>query len=300
MNLQQYCGYVAILGRPNVGKSTLLNAILGKKLSITCHKRQTTRHVIHGIKTEGAYQSIYVDTPGLHKCHKRTLNRHMNQIASHAVYDVDLAVFLVDCMVWTDEDDYVLDKILDADVPVILAVNKIDQFSDRKALLPILNQLQNKANFLGIIPICASKNENIDKLIEMVNANLPEGDFFFTEDQLTNRDDNFIIAEMVREKLFNTTHQEIPYSATVVVDQSQLRGEVLHISATIYVEKSSQKAIIIGKGGSHLKIIGSHARKDLEDFFGKRIYLQLWVKVKTGWADDEQALQQLGFYNPVA
>jgi GTPase len=295
MNLQTFCGYAAILGRPNVGKSTLLNTLLGRKLSITCHKRQTTRHVIHGIKTADPHQIIYVDTPGLHKNHRRTLNRHMNQVATHAVYDVDVAIFVVDAMVWTDEDDYVLEKIKDAECPVILAVNKIDQFHDRKMMLPIIEKLAAKYDFSSVIPICATKAENTDAIEKKVAEFLPEGDYFFESDRITNRDREFLVAEMIREKLFHTTHQEIPYSAAIIVEKMQPRNGVLYANATIFVEKSSQKAIIIGKGGSHLKTIGSQARKELEVFFDQRIYLQIWVKVKQGWADDEKAMQQLGF-----
>lgn len=295
MNLQTFCGYAAILGRPNVGKSTLLNALLGKKLSITCHKRQTTRHLVQGIKSTLSHQTIYMDTPGLHKTQKRNLNKHMNQLASHAVYDVDVILFVVDAMVWTDEDDYVLEKIKDADCPTILIVNKVDQFHDRKILLPILETLHNKHDFIDIIPCSATKNENIDRVQASVDKLLPDGDHLFDDDKLTTRDDNFIISEIIREKLFNTTHQEIPYSATVIVERTQ-QNDLLHIHATIYVEKPNQKAIVIGKAGQHLKIIGSQARKELETFFNQRIYLQLWVKVKPDWANDEKALQQLGFY----
>lgn len=296
MNLQTFCGYVAILGRPNVGKSTLLNALLGKKLSITCHKRQTTRHIIQGIKTTASHQSIYVDTPGMHKTHRRVLNKHMNQVATHAVYDVDVIIFVVDAMVWTDEDEYVLEKIKDAECPCILVINKIDQFQAKEQALPIIDTLKNKHDFAAIVPCCATKNENVDHVQNTVDGLLPEGDFFFENDRLTTRDDNFIISEIIREKLFNTTHQEIPYSSTVIVERVQLKENLLQIHATIYVEKPNQKAIIIGKGGSHLKLIGSQARVDLEKHFGKKVFLQLWVKVKENWADDEKSLKQLGFY----
>ncbi|PIQ42689.1 MAG: GTPase Era [Gammaproteobacteria bacterium CG11_big_fil_rev_8_21_14_0_20_46_22] len=296
MNLQHYCGYVAILGRPNVGKSTLLNALLGKKLSITCHKRQTTRHVIQGIKTDKNYQSIYVDTPGMHKTHRRTLNKHMNQVASHTIYDVDVVLFVVDAMVWTDEDEYVLEHIKSSSTPCILVINKIDQFQERDQVLPIINNLKDRHNFTAIVPVCAEKGTNVAEVQKAVNALLPEGEFFFEAEKFTTRDDNFIISEIVREKLFNTTHQEIPYSSTVLVEHIQERNQVLHINASIYVERPNQKAIVIGKGGTHLKLIGSQARHDLERHFDKKIFLQLWVKVKQDWADDEKALSQLGFY----
>lgn len=295
MTKQKRCGYVALVGRPNVGKSTLMNTLVGKKVSITCHKRQTTRHVIRGIKTSDTMQAIYVDMPGIHSGSKRALNRYMNRVASGSLTDVDVALFLVSAEHWTDEDDLVLDQLRKVRCPVILVVNKIDQISERDKLLALLQSLSAKFDFAAVVPISARQRDNVDELEKLVTSYLPEGEFLYSEDQVTDSQKSFFIAEVIREKLFKQAHQEIPYSATVLIDKMEREGRLTKIYATIFVEKASQKAIVIGKQGSKLKQIGQQARLELERHYGGKIYLQLWVKVKEEWADNERQLRNLGF-----
>lgn len=292
---QTRCGYVAIVGRPNVGKSTLLNRILGQKLSITSRKPQTTRHQIQGIKTEDGVQAVYVDTPGLHKGADKAINRYMNRAASSAIKDVDLIVFLVDRMRWTDEDQMVLERIRHSRCPVIMAVNKVDRLENKADLLPHLKQLGEQHQFVEIIPLSAKTGRNIDTLETAVAAQLPWSEHFYDEDQLTDRTSRFLAAELVREKIMRQLGDELPYQMTVEIEEfKQLEG-VLHISALILVEKAGQKAIVIGDKGSRLKTIGSDARVDMESLFDSKVMLNLWVKVKGGWSDDERALRSLGY-----
>jgi len=291
------CGYIAILGRPNVGKSTFLNAVLSKKISITSHKRQTTRHNILGIKTAGHIQAIYVDTPGMHKEAKRALNRYMNQMAQLAIHDVDVIIFMIDAGRWTSEDNMILKKIMHADKPVILAVNKVDEIKDKEQLLPFLESVSLKRDFTAIVPISARKRQNLNELEILIDGLLPENPFFFPEDQVTDRSESFLIAETIREKLFHAVHQEIPYSTTVVVEKIENKKDILHIYATIYVEKKGQKIVVIGTQGERIRQIGQNARRELERKYQNKIYLQLWVKVKEGWVDSERYLKDLGFGN---
>lgn len=288
-------GYVAIVGRPNVGKSTLLNRILGQKLSITSRKPQTTRHQILGIKTEGADQVIYVDTPGLHKDGGKAINRYMNRAASSALRDVDLIIFIVDRTHWTDEDQIVFEKLQQVRIPVILAVNKVDRIQDKNWLLPHLGALGEKMDFAEIIPISAKNGTNVDLLEEKVLARLPEGMHFFPEDQLTDRSSRFLAAELVREKIMRQLGDELPYQMTVEIEEFAYDEGVLHISALILVERSGQKNIVIGKAGERIKKIGQEARIDMEKLFDNKVMLNLWVKVKSGWSDDERALRTLGY-----
>ena len=290
------CGYVAIVGRPNVGKSTLLNHILGQKLSITSRKPQTTRHQILGIHTEGDLQVIYVDTPGLHKDDKgKALNRFMNRTASEALRHVDLVIFIVDRTAWTDEDQIVLDKLEHVRCPVILAVNKVDQLKDKEALLPQLDLLAAKRHFDAIIPISAQKGHNVERLQREVEARMPEGMHMFPEDQITDRSSRFVAAELVREKLMRNLGDEVPYGTTVEIEEFKHDGRVLHISALILVERDGQKRIVIGDSGAVIKTIGRDARLDMEKMFDTKVMLHLWVKVKRGWSDNERALQSLGY-----
>jgi GTP-binding protein Era len=290
------CGYVAIVGRPNVGKSTLLNHILGQKLSITSRKPQTTRHQILGIHTEGDLQVIYVDTPGLHKDDKgKALNRFMNRTASEALRHVDLVIFIVDRTAWTDEDQIVLDKLEHVRCPVILAVNKVDQLKDKEALLPQLDLLAAKRHFDAIIPISAQKGHNVERLQREVEARMPEGMHMFPEDQITDRSSRFVAAELVREKLMRNLGDEVPYGTTVEIEEFKHDGRVLHISALILVERDGQKRIVIGDSGAVIKTIGRDARLDMEKMFDTKVMLNLWVKVKRGWSDNERALQSLGY-----
>ncbi|GAA0702432.1 GTPase Era [Marinobacterium maritimum] len=290
------CGYVAIVGRPNVGKSTLLNRILGQKLSITSRKPQTTRHQILGIHTEGDLQVVYVDTPGLHKDDRgKALNRFMNRTASEALRHVDLVVFIVDRTAWTEEDQIVLDKLENVRCPVILAVNKVDQLKDKDALLPQLDLLAAKRHFDAIIPISAQKGHNVERLQREVENRIPEGMHMFPEDQITDRSSRFVAAELVREKLMRNLGDEVPYGTTVEIEEFNHDGRVLHISALILVERDGQKRIVIGDSGAVIKTIGRDARLDMEKMFDTKVMLNLWVKVKRGWSDNERALQSLGY-----
>lgn len=290
-----HCGYVAIVGRPNVGKSTLLNRILGQKISITANRPQTTRHRILGVKSEPASQIIYVDTPGLHLGGKRAINRYMNRTATGSITDVDVVIFVVDGMRWTEEDDHVLDKLEQATVPVILVVNKIDSIKHKEELLPYLKTLSEKRNYFQVIPVSAQTGEGVDRLETEVKSVLPVSAPFFPEDQITDRSERFLAAELVREKLVRSLTQELPYSTTVEIEKYSMENDIRHIHAVIWVEREGQKGIIIGKKGQQLKRIGELARKDMERAFDGKVFLQLWVKVRSGWSDDERALRSLGY-----
>ena len=289
------CGYVAIIGRPNVGKSTLLNCILGQKLSITSAKVQTTRHVLLGIKTVENTQVIYVDTPGLHEDAKRGLNKRMNKSASQAIYGVGIIVFLVEALIWTPEDDLALNIVKKAECPVILAINKIDTVPIRENLLAYLESVKNKMDFCEIIPISAKKSEQVNILEKVISGYLPESDFIFPEDQLTDRSERFLASEIVREKLTHFLHQELPYALTVEIEQFECVSGLHRIAALILVETAGQKAIVIGENGKLLKKIGSMARLDMEKLFGSKVFLQLWVKVRRGWPDDDAELGRHGY-----
>lgn len=291
------CGYVAIVGRPNVGKSTLLNHILGQKISITSRKPQTTRHRIHGIKTEGDMQAIYVDTPGIHRDGDKALNRYMNRAATDSVKDVDVVVFVVDGLKWTEGDEWVLNKLSRVSQPVILVVNKVDQIEDKGRLLPHLEVLAKKREFASIIPVSALRGSQLPALEEEVAKYLPLHPFQYDEDQVTNRSQRFIAAEIVREKIMRQLGQELPYDLTVEIEQFKLEDNCWHIGALILVERPGQKAIVIGKGGARLKKVGMDARVDLEKMLDLKVMLKLWVKVKSGWSDDERALRSLGYDN---
>ena len=289
------CGYVAIVGRPNVGKSTLLNHILGQKLAITSRKPQTTRHNMLGIKTEGGVQAVYVDTPGLHKNNEKALNRYMNKSASNALRDVDVVVFVVDRMRWTDEDQMVLDKVQHVRCPVILAVNKADRLEDKRELLPHLEWLSQQLPQAEVVPISALHGQNLETLERLVAEHLPESEHFYPEEQITDRSSRFLAAELVREKIMRQLGAELPYQITVEIEEFKQEGRILHIHALILVEREGQKKIIIGDKGERIKRIGQDARKDMETLFDAKVMLNLWVKVKGGWSDDERALRSLGY-----
>ena len=289
------CGYIALVGRPNVGKSTLLNRILGQKISITSRRPQTTRHRVLGIKTHDSAQLIYVDTPGIHDYSGRAMNRHMNRTASSALLDVDVVVFLVDGSKWTADDDLVLTKLESLDCPVILAVNKIDLLSNRDELLPRLQSLSGKRSFEQVIPISAARGENVTALEAAIETLLPQAPAMFPEDQVTDRSVRFLAAELVREKLFRKLGRELPYGLTVEIESFRSEPAITHIHALIWVERKSQKSIVIGKQGRVLKEVGIEARKDIETLIDGRVNLKLWVKIKEGWSDDERALHSLGY-----
>jgi len=310
------CGYVAIVGRPNVGKSTLLNHILGQKISITSRKPQTTRHQVLGIKTEGDTQVVFVDTPGLHKRATKAINRYMNRAASSAMRDVDVIVMVVDRTAWTEEDELVLEQVMAVSgsaaspegeepsggggtgrgrIPVILAVNKVDLMERKSDLLPHLQFLAERADFKAILPISALNRHNVEELEACIGEELPESVHFFPEDQVTDRSQRFMAAEMVREKIMRQLGDELPYSVTVEIEEFKQEGALLNISALILVEREGQKRILIGKSGSRLRSIGADARRDMESLFECKVMLKLWVKVKSGWSDDERALRSLGY-----
>lgn len=291
-----YCGMVAIVGRPNVGKSTLLNKMLGQKISITSRKPQTTRHRIMGIDTEDNKQAIYVDTPGLHKDEKRAINRMMNRAASSSLGDVGLVLFVVEGTRWTEEDELVLDKIKHAFVPCWLVINKTDKIKDKDELLPHFKVLVEKYKFDKIIPVSAKQGRAVDELRREIFQTLPESEHYFPEDYITDRSQRFMAAEIIREKLMRFTGDELPYSVTVEIEQFKMaENGVFQINGLILVERDSQKPMIIGKGGAQLKRIGVEARQDMENLFDTKVFLELWVKVKSNWSDDDRALRSLGY-----
>jgi len=296
MSKQTYCGLIAIVGRPNVGKSTLLNSLLGQKISITSRKPQTTRHRILGILTEENKQAVLVDTPGLHNEEKRAINRLMNRAASSSIAEVETILFLVEGTHWTDDDELVLSKVKKSGAPCILVINKIDNVQDKEALLPHLKMLGEKHNFTDIVPISASKGNKVDVIRNMCQKSLPEGDFWFPEDHITDRSSRFMASEIIREKLMRFTGDELPYSTTVEIEQFKMDEKgILHINALILVERDTQKRMVIGNKGERLKTIGQEARRDMEEMFEQKVFLESWVKVKSGWADDERALRSLGY-----
>ncbi|MDC9605701.1 GTPase Era [Xenorhabdus griffiniae] len=293
---KNYCGFVAIVGRPNVGKSTLLNQLLGQKVSITSRKPQTTRHRIMGIHTEGAYQTIYVDTPGLHIEEKRAINRLMNRAASSSIGDVELVIFVVEGTHWTPDDEMVVNKLRHLRCPVLLAINKVDNVTDKTLLLPHIGFLSQQMNFLDVVPISAEKGMNVDTIANIVRDHMPQADHHFPEDYITDRSQRFMASEIIREKLMRFLGDELPYSVTVEIEQfvtNERGGYTIH--GLILVERDGQKKMVIGNKGSKIKKIGIEARQDMEKLFDMKVHLELWVKVKSGWADDERALRSLGY-----
>jgi GTP-binding protein Era len=289
------CGYVAIIGRPNVGKSTLLNYILGQKISITSRKPQTTRHRILGIKTEGDSQMIYVDTPGMHQEAKKALNRYMNRTATSAIHDVDVIIFMVEALKWQSDDEWILKKLQSVTTPIILVINKVDRVDDKVRLLPFIEELTSKLPNATIVPMSALRRDNIEALENTVGSLLPQNPHFFPDDQVTDASQRFMAAEIIREKLMKSLGQELPYALTVEIEHFQEKGKVTHIAAIIWVEKLSQKVIVIGKDGAVLKKVGKAARIEIEALLEVKVFLQLWVKVKASWSDNERALRSLGY-----
>ncbi|MCC4800735.1 GTPase Era [Enterovibrio norvegicus] len=292
-----HCGFIAIVGRPNVGKSTLLNRLVGQKLSITSRKPQTTRHRIMGVDTRDGFQAVYVDTPGLHIEEKRTINRLMNRAASSSLTDVELVLFLVDGTHWTEDDEMVLNKLKKSELPVVLLINKVDNVKEKADLFPHLQALSEKMDFVDVVPVSAKSGKNIDVVEKLVRAHLPEGDWYFPEDYVTDRSQRFMASEIIREKLMRFTGDELPYAVTVEIERFDYNPDTdgFEINGLILVERNGQKRMVIGKGGDKIKTIGREARLDMEDLFERKVYLELWVKVKSGWADDERALRSLGY-----
>ncbi|MDK1289294.1 GTPase Era [Pseudoalteromonas umbrosa] len=296
MNPNTHCGMIAIVGRPNVGKSTLLNKIVEQKVSITSRKPQTTRHRIMGIHTEDNYQAVYVDTPGLHIDEKRAINRLMNRAASSSIGDVELIIFVVEGTLWNQDDEMVLKKVKDSGRPVLVVMNKSDQVKEKEEILHHMQWLSEQHEFVGIVPVSAKIGKNIDMVKEEVRNRLPECEFYFPDDYVTDRSMRFLAAEIVREKLMRFMGDELPYSVTVEIEQFKWQDNgVWQINALILVERESQKRMVIGNKGEKLKVIGREARRDLEDMLDNKVFLELWVKVKSGWADDERALRSLGY-----
>lgn len=288
-------GFVALVGRPNVGKSTLLNHLVGQKISITSRRPQTTRHRIHGIKTTDEGQAVFVDTPGIHASQKRAMNRYLNRAAGTALLDVDLIVWVIDRPEWLTEDELVLDRIKASGVPVILVINKIDWLEDKALLLPFLQKAEAVHPFAAMIPVSALKGSNLDVLESKIMELLPEGELIFPEDQVTDRSVRFMAAEIIREKLLRALGLEVPHALTVEIEQFKVEGGLTRVSALIWVEREGQKAIVIGTKGEVLKKVGERARLDMEKLLDGKVFLQLWVKVKEGWSDDERALRSLGY-----
>ena len=300
-------GYVAIVGRPNVGKSTLMNHLLGQKLSITSRKPQTTRHRIHGILSNDEMQAVFVDTPGIHRNEVRAINERMNKAAVSALVDVDLVLFVVDSDQWRDDDLLVLQKLGDTNLNVVLVINKADTLKDKGSVLPLIETFNDSFDFADIVPVSALKNQNLDRLQEVIASHLPIADPIYDTEQITDRSERFLASEIIREKIMRSAGDEVPYDLTVQIDG--FKDEAAHIDpktgrprkactfidATIYVERSGQKAIVIGDKGQRIKQVGMDARKDMEQLFDKKIMLTLWVKVKRGWSDDERALTSLGY-----
>lgn len=290
-----HAGYIAIVGRPNVGKSTLLNHILKQKISITSRKPQTTRNTVVGIKTEGGVQMVFVDTPGIHTVQERAINRYMNRSASSALEGVDVVVFVVDKSNWTEDDERVLSQVSRVTSPVIIAVNKLDQFDDKKEVLPHLEFVSKKLPSADIVPLSALKEKNLDVLEKLIVSYLPTCEHFYPEDQITDRSLRFLTAETIREKIIRQLGDEVPHQVAVEIEEFYEEGGLVTISAAILVERNGQKRIVIGDKGARIKSIGQQAREDIEKFVDCKVMLNLWVKVKSGWSDDDRALRSLGY-----
>lgn len=291
----RHCGYAAIVGRPNVGKSTLLNHLLGYKLSITSRKPQTTRHNILGIKTDADCQMLFVDTPGINDRPGHALGRYLRRTALAAMRDVDLILFVVDRDVWTPADAAIAEQVRKARVPVVVVFNKVDRLADPDALLPRIAELAVLLPDAQYLPVSALSGRNLRQLEALVRARMPVGDFCFAEDLYTDRSERFLVAEIVREKITRQLGAELPYSTTIEIEEFRDEQSICHIAALILVEREGQKKIIIGDAGQRIKKVGEQARHDIEALLGKRVMLRLWVKVKSGWSDDERALRSLGY-----
>ncbi len=289
------CGYIAVIGKPNVGKSTLINHIVGEKVSIVTAKPQTTRHQILAIATKVSGQMLFIDTPGMHVGQKKALNKFMNKTAANAVLDVDLILFLVESMKWSADDEQALKALEYSKTDVILVINKADLIKQKERLLPFANNVFQKYAFKEIFYISASKGKGVEDLEEKIFKYLPESENYFSEDQLTDKSTRYLVSELIREQLMLRFHQELPYSLTVEVESFKDKGHIVHIHALIWVEREIQKNMLIGKGGESMKHVGIHSRQSIQDLIGKKVHLKLWVKVKSAWADSDRLLQQLGY-----
>ena len=289
------CGYIAIIGRPNVGKSTLLNRILGVHLSITSKKPQTTRHRILGIKTTDTAQMVFIDTPGIHKNHKGAIHRFMNREATTTITEVDVILFMLDGLMFTAEDKYALQSLKQVEQPVILVLNKVDKLKNKDLLLPFINEMNTNYNFSDIIPVSSQRGDNLEQLQTIIETHLHYSLPYFDEEQLTDKSDRFLASELIREKVMRLLGQEVPYSVAVEIEAFEESEEIIKISAIIWVERNNQKSIMIGEKGKQLKEIGLQSRLSMQGLYQKRVYLKLWVKVKEGWSNDARALNSLGY-----
>ena len=293
MNFQS--GSIAVVGRPNVGKSTLINELIGQKLSITSHRPQTTRHRINAVDTQKEYQMVFVDTPGIHIGNNKAINSYMNRAASSSFSDVDIIIWMVEVFKWTKEDARVLEHLSKVDVPVLLCINKIDKASTVDKILPFLEILSEKFDATEVFPISAFDRSDIKKFRDLILKYLPEQAAIFDEDFITDRSQKFVISEFIREKLMRNLSNELPYDITVEIEKFELDGNLHRIAARIFVDKTSQKSIVIGQNGAMLKKIGKESRETIEGFLETKVFLELWVKVRQGWSDDKRALVSLGY-----
>lgn len=289
------CGFIAIVGRPNVGKSTLLNRLIGQKISITSARPQTTRHRVLGIKTVDDAQCVFVDTPGLHANNKKAMNHYMNRAASGSLEGVDAVVLTIAAPAWREEDQYVLGLLSEVRAPVVLAINQIDRLHTRTQVLPLIEQSAALFSFSAIVPVSAKTGANVAHLEASLRAYLPQRPALFDAEQITDRSERFLVAELIREQVFRGFGQELPYATTVSIEQFKDEPKLARIDAVIWLEKDGQKAILIGKDGARLKKIGTRARIEMEKLIGKKVFLSLWVKVREGWSDDARALHSLGY-----
>lgn len=293
--MSERSGYAVLVGRPNVGKSTLLNRLLGQKLAITSHKPQTTRHRVLGIRSQHEGQIVFVDTPGIHDRGGKAMNQYLNRTAHSALLDVDVAVFVVQALSWTEEDQRALSAIERAGVPAIAAVNKVDLVSPKEELLPFLKALSERFPFVDVVPVSARDGANVERLAAAVLGHLPEGGPIFPDDQITDRSERFFAAELLREQLIRRYHKELPYAVTVEIERFEAVDGRYNIGAVIWVEREGQRAILLGRGGEAMKQTAMAARKAMNEFFQTRVHLEVWIKVKKSWSSDEASLISLGY-----
>ena len=293
--MSKRCGTIALVGRPNMGKSTLMNRLIGEKIAITAHRPQTTRHEVRGINTVGDVQYIYLDTPGMHSGGKRALNRVLNRTARGSLLDADVVVLMVQALQWTDDDQMALEVAQRSEQPVILVINKVDTVTEKKRMLPYLQRLPHGDGIRHILPLSAKSGDGVEVLESLIAELLPEGDHIYGADEMTDKSERFLASEFIREQLTRQLNEELPYSLTVEIERFDQEERGYRISAAVWVERDSQKGIVIGQGGEKLKEVGRRSRESMSALFGQPVFLELWVKVRKDWSDDARALQSLGF-----